>query len=145
MQLDRHYTGNIDTFHRGLVWYAMARRKKNRRSKSEAKKILKQVAKWANAGNPNVRHYHLMLRAEQAALERKSTIAEELYREAIVNAARTGHLHHAALFNERFSEYYHERGDGHDAKYYLGEAVRYYNEWGAVGKAEELQEDLSRM
>ena len=42
------------------------------------------VSKFAKSGNPNVQHCDLMLRAEQAALDRKYAKADELYKEAIM-------------------------------------------------------------
>ena len=136
----------LETFHRGIGLYAMARRTKNRKYKKEAKRILKLISKWYKAGNPNVTHYDLMLRAEQAALDGKHGEADDLYKEAIVSAARPGHLQHAALFNERYADYrLTERGDVDDAKYHLSEAARYYSDWGAVGKAEQLKEELAKL
>ena len=44
--------GPIDTFHRGIVWYAMARRKGKRRYKVEANKI----RAWTRLAKPNILH-----------------------------------------------------------------------------------------
>mmetsp|Transcript_22825 Transcript_22825/g.56383 ORF Transcript_22825/g.56383 Transcript_22825/m.56383 type:complete len:140 (-) Transcript_22825:14-433(-) len=135
-----------ETFSRGVALYAMARKTKSRRYKGRANTIRKTVAKWEKAGNPNVKHFHAMLRAEQAALDRRYVLADELYKEAIVYAARPGFLHHAALFNERYADYrLTEHGDKEDARYYLAEAVRYYTEWGAIGKAEQLKKDMAKL
>ncbi|CAJ1928241.1 unnamed protein product [Cylindrotheca closterium] len=137
--------GTIDTFHRGIAWYAMARRTGRKRYKSEAKKIRKAVSSWVSAGNPNVVHYDLLLSAEQAVLDKKYDKADDFYRRAIVSAARGGFLHHAALFNERFAEYRIDiHGDIDDYKYYTQEAIRYYTDWGAVGKAKELEQNMIR-
>lgn len=124
----------------------MARRTRNRKYKSRANRLRKMVSKFAKAGNPNVVHYDLMLRAEQAALDRRHCKADVLYKEAIVHAARTGCLHHAALFNERYADYrLHDHDDVDDAKYLMAEAARFYTEWGAVGKAEELEKEVSML
>lgn len=134
----------IETFHRGIAVFAMARRTRNRKYKSRATKLRKMISKFAKSGNPNVIHYDLMLRAEQAALDRRYAKADELYKEAVVHAARTGSLHHVALFNERYAEYrLHDHDDVDDAKYLMTEAARYYLEWGAVGKAGELKKEIS--
>lgn len=104
------------------------------------------VSKWEKNGNPNVKHFDVMLRAEQAALDRRYDLADKLYKEAIVCAAHPGFLQHAALFNERYADYrLTERGDKEDGRYYLAEAIRYYIEWGAVGKAERLQKDMEEL
>jgi len=140
-----HIIGHIDTFHRGIAWFAMARQKGKRKYRAKACKIKKLVAKWAKKGDPNVKHYHRMLDAELAALNKNYEMADQLYKDAIALAARTGHLHHTALFNERFAEYRLEvHGDHDDSRYHLQQAIKFYTEWGAVGKAEELNNNLMR-
>jgi len=68
-------------------------------------------------------------------------LADEFYKEAISLAARTGCLHHAALFNERFAEYQLEvYRDEENSKFYMKQAIKYYTEWGADGKAKELSQ-----
>mmetsp|Transcript_24272 Transcript_24272/g.59418 ORF Transcript_24272/g.59418 Transcript_24272/m.59418 type:complete len:610 (+) Transcript_24272:2715-4544(+) len=135
----------METFHRGIALYAMARRTKRRKYKAHANKIRKQVTKWSNDGNPNVKHYVMILNAEQAVLDKHYEKADELYKGAIVYTARSGHLHHAALCNERYADYRLLRSDVDDAKYYMSEAVRYYREWGAVGKAEKLRKEMEEL
>lgn len=145
-QIQGYFVGRIETFHRGIAWFAMARRTRKRKYKSEALKVMKQVSKWVNAGDPNVLHYDLMLQAEYAALSKKYEKADDLYKQAISHAVRNDHLHHAALFHERFAEYRLElRNDRKDGKYHLEKAIRYYTEWGAVGKAEHLKADLAKI
>jgi hypothetical protein len=63
----------------------------------------------------------------------------------MVYTARTGHLHHAALSNERYADYRLLRSDIDDAKYHMSEAIRYYREWGAVGKAEQLRKEIDEL
>jgi hypothetical protein len=133
----------IETFHRAVALYAMARRTKKRKYKVQANKITKTIEKWVKSGNPNVKHYHLLLSAEQAALSKNYTRAEENYKKAIVLAARTGHMHHAALCNERYADFLlQELSDEEEAKYRMEEAIRFYEAWGAVGKVEMLKKHL---
>jgi hypothetical protein len=125
----------LETFNRAVALYAMARRTKKRKYKVQANRIKKTIEKWVKSGNPNVKHYHLLLSAEQAALSKNYTWAEENYKKAIVLAARTGHMHHAALCNERYADFLlQELSDEEEAKYRMEEAIRFYEEWGAVGK-----------
>lgn len=140
------FFGNIDVFHIGIVWFDMARKHKGKRKyRSKALKIKNIISKWATAGGPNVQHYDQMLSAEMAVLEKKYDLAEQFYKDAIVGAARIGCLHHAALFNERFAEYQLERcSDKENSKYYMKQAIKYYRDWGANGKAEELCRNLSK-
>lgn len=130
----------IETFHRGVALYIMARKTKLRKYRSHAVKIRKTIQKWQKAANPNVQHYNLLLDAEEAALSKKSfATAEKLYLEAIELASRNGHLHHAALFNERYADFLqHERKDVEMAAHFWNEASRYYQQWGATKKVKML-------
>ncbi|KAL3928013.1 MAG: hypothetical protein SGBAC_012833, partial [Bacillariaceae sp.] len=136
----------IETFHRGVSLYTMARRTGQRKYKNPASKIRKMVESWWNAGNPNVKHYIKLLNAEHEALNKSYDKAEKLYVEAIALAARTGHMHHAALFNERYADLLmHHRKDKKEAEFRLTESIRYYNEWGAIRKVEALAEVLLKL
>jgi len=138
-----HLPGRIETFHRGVAWFAMAQRNGKQKYRTKALKIKKLIAKWAKAGDPNVQHYDQMLRAEEAVLKKRYERADQFYIKAIALAARTGHLQHAALFNERFGMYRLEvHGDNENGKYHLEQAIKYYTDWGALGKAEKLQKNL---
>lgn len=131
----------IDKFHQGVTLYVAARRTKKRKYKYHAKKIRNLIGKWKQAGNPNVVYYSMFLDAENAALEGKHDKAEEHYKEAIKFVARSGFLHHAALFNELYSDYLQmQQGDFDEARYRLREAIQYYSDWGAVGKVERLKQ-----
>lgn len=86
-----------------------------------------------------MKHYDTFLQAEHAALRGKKIQAKGKYEEAIKLAARTGHLHHAALFNERFADHLkRDLNDEEEASYRLKEAIRWYGEWGAKRKVELL-------
>eukprot|EP00980_Cylindrotheca_fusiformis_P026016 scaffold15205_cov128-Cylindrotheca_fusiformis.AAC.1 len=133
----------FETFHRAIALFAMARRTGKRKYRIHANKLAKRIKGWVQSGNPNVGHYHLSMIAEQAALTKKCELAEENYKKAIALAARTGHMHHAALINERYAEFLHEElSDEKESKYRLGEAIRFYEEWGAFGKVEALKKQL---
>jgi hypothetical protein len=125
---------------RGVALYAMARSTRKRKYLRPAQRIRAKIVGWLKAGNPNVFHFHPMLCAEQAAIDGKHQEAKKLYHEAIVSSARTGHIQYAALANERYADYCrHELGDEDEAKFRIGEAIRYYNEWGADVKVEKLK------
>ena len=136
--------GMMETFHRGVALYIMARKTKKRKYKSHAAKIRKTIKKWWKAGNPNVEHYTLLLDAEHAALSKSYESAEKLYLEAIELASRMGYLHHAALFNERYADFLqHERHDEEKAVHFFNEASRYYEQWGATKKVKMLSNSTS--
>ena len=143
-QLQGYFVGRIETFHRGIAWFAMAQKTGIRKYKAEAIKVMKLVAKWAKAGDPNVQHYNFMMKAEHAVMSKKYDKADELYKQAISHAVRNDHLHHAALFHERFADYrLNARGNRNDGRYHLEQAIRYYREWGAIGKALHLKNNLA--
>ncbi|KAL3940858.1 MAG: hypothetical protein SGBAC_004686 [Bacillariaceae sp.] len=124
----------------------MARKTGKRKYKSRAANVRKKIAKWAAKGNPNAKDYDMLLRAEQAVLNHKYSTADDLYKKAIVHAARIGHLSHVALYNERFAEYRLEvHGERNDYEYHIREAMRYYTDWGAVGKAEQLRQEVFKI
>mmetsp|Transcript_42708 Transcript_42708/g.103293 ORF Transcript_42708/g.103293 Transcript_42708/m.103293 type:complete len:1107 (-) Transcript_42708:45-3365(-) len=133
----------LETFHRGVALYAMARRTKKRKYKSKASKIRKTFEKWFGAGNPNIVHCFKFLNAEHAALGKKKQEAQKLYVESITLAARTGHLHHAALLNERYADFLtHDTDLKDEAAYRIEKAIEYYREWGAMGKVQMLEKQL---
>lgn len=133
----------IEIFHRAVSLYAMARQTKKRKYKVQANKLARTIEKWMDRGNPNVKYYHLLLSAERAALDKKFDIAEGHYKKAIVLAARTGHMHHAGLCNERYADFLLKQlSNEEEAKYRTKEAIRFYEAWGAVGKVESLQKLL---
>jgi hypothetical protein len=60
-------------------------------------------------------------------------------------AGRTGHLHHAALFIERYAYFLLQQKEGprsdvadEEAKYRVDEGIRLYQEWGAMANVEYL-------
>ncbi|KAL3926538.1 MAG: hypothetical protein SGBAC_013436 [Bacillariaceae sp.] len=129
----------IETFHRAIALFIMARKTKSSKYSKPAHRIRKKIAGWVKSGNPNVKHYDTFLQAEHAALRGKKIQAKGKYEEAIKLAARTGHLHHAALFNERFADHLkRDLNDEEEASYRLKEAIRWYGEWGAKRKVELL-------
>eukprot|EP00980_Cylindrotheca_fusiformis_P004976 scaffold1054_cov124-Cylindrotheca_fusiformis.AAC.16 len=137
------FTSMIETFHRAVALYALARRTKKRKYKVHAKKLSKRIEAWKKEGNPNVVYYHSFLSAEKAALNKKFDEAEENYKNAIMLATRKGHMHHAGLCNERYADFLlQEKDDKVEAKYRLSEAIRFYEAWGAVGKAEKMKKLL---
>jgi len=129
----------IETFHRGIALYAMARKTKQGKYKRRARQILRTIGMWRDKGNPNVDHYWIFLKAEDEALRRNYEIAKKYYVESIRLAARNGHLHHAALINERYGDFVKEElNDDEEYKYRMHEAIRFYREWGASAKVDLL-------
>lgn len=142
------YLTMMETFQRCLSLYAWSRRSHKRKYRKHAKRVHRKIGEWLKKGCPNVVHYHALLDAEEAALNKNYKKAESLYQKAIVLAARPGYLHDAALFNERYADFLSQEGSyfkmtGDDAQFRLREAVRYYDEWGATSKAEMLRQQFA--
>mmetsp|Transcript_46360 Transcript_46360/g.112393 ORF Transcript_46360/g.112393 Transcript_46360/m.112393 type:complete len:1111 (+) Transcript_46360:82-3414(+) len=138
-----YFFGMVDTFFRGFAIYLLAHRTRKRKHFQLANEIQNTIEKWAQNGNPNVQHYHLFLSAEQAVYDRKTTEAVSLFRKAIVLATRTGHLHHAALFNERCADYMEKETlessqSLEDIDFLSKETIRLYTAWGAMHKVKLL-------
>ena len=84
--------------------------------------------------------------AEQAALDGKRKRAEDSYHQAITAAARMGHLHHAAVYNELYAEFlWYGCNEVEEAKYRWEESIRFYEEWGAPGKADLLRTSIEKL
>jgi len=130
------YPNNVqimsETFLRAIALYATASTSKARRT---ANRLTKKVGSWVKKGNPNVVHLYSLLCAEKA---------NKLFVDSIILAARTGHVHHAALANERFASFLlHCMNDEEEASYRIQEAIRFYNDWGAALKVEQLSQHQS--
>ncbi|KAL3941298.1 MAG: hypothetical protein SGBAC_004321 [Bacillariaceae sp.] len=132
--------GVFESFLRGVALFAMARKTRKTKYRKSATKILTLMTKLMKQGNPNAQPYYTLLSAEQAALIKDTKQAKKLYQETIVYAARTGQLNHAALSNERYSDFLlNELHDSQEAQYRMDEAIRYYKDWGAYAKVDRLK------
>ncbi|KAL3927280.1 MAG: hypothetical protein SGBAC_013148, partial [Bacillariaceae sp.] len=131
-----------ETFHRAISLYVAARRTKTTQNKykKHAKKVRTTILNWKKEGIPNVVYYCIFLDAEHAVLEGKLEDAETHYKNAIQFVCRSGYLHHAGLFNELYSDFlWREKEDKDEARYHLKQAIRYYEDWGALGVVARLQ------
>lgn len=137
----------LATFHRGLSLLAMAQKTKGAPMyKIEARKRLAKIHKWASGGNPNVKHYQVLLQAELAVVDNKKSAAKNLYKSAVEIATSQGFVQDAALANERFGEFLlHCMNDKEGAALRIKRACSGYSEWGAHGKVESLEEKYSNL
>jgi len=130
-----------ETYLRAIALYATASTPKARRT---ANRLTRRVGKWVKKRNPNVCHLYSFLSAEKARLEGRYNKANELFIDSIIIAARTGHVHHAALANERFASFLlHCMNDKEEASYRIQEAKKFYNDWGAAMKVRQLSQHQS--
>ncbi|CAJ1932398.1 unnamed protein product [Cylindrotheca closterium] len=138
------FTGMLEKFHRGVALYAMTRQLRKRRYRKRAYKIRKVIKQWVEDGNPNVIHYDLLLDAEHASLHKKTyDEADEFYQKAIKAATELNHPMHQGLFHERYADFLLRiqwNKDG--AIHHFSKSIQYYDEWGAVGKVQQLKQEM---
>lgn len=145
--IDRHlpqfYGATLEIFHRAVALYATALETHKRKYKKGASRIRKRIAKWAQINNPNAKYYLPFLDAEQLCLEKKVNEAQSKYQEALAVVGSKGYLHHLGLFHERYADFLsREKVSEEQSRYHLEEAMRYYKEWGHVGKVKTLEARL---
>ncbi|KAL3928249.1 MAG: hypothetical protein SGBAC_012733, partial [Bacillariaceae sp.] len=132
--------GQIETFHRGVALYAMARLGKSRKYTYRANEVRKTLQKWVKAGNPNVVLYLVFLNAEHASLKKQTDKAANLYKKAIALATEKSDLRHQGLFHERFAAFLLlELKDKAKHAHHLQESMECFEKWGSVQKASELK------
>ncbi|KAL3928958.1 MAG: hypothetical protein SGBAC_012418 [Bacillariaceae sp.] len=128
-----------ETFHRAISLFARARQTQNNKLKKAAKKLQKRIAGWQKAGNPNVKHFVLVLDAESAALSNDIQRTMAKYQEAIAVASKDGYLQYVALFNERYADYLSQHPSlADEAANRKCEAIQAYQAWGAHAKVAQM-------
>ena len=131
----------FDTCYAGLSCFAAARKTGNKKYTKLGEILRSKIKKWVQEGNPNVQHYEALLDAESLAGKGRIVEAKQKFELAIWVSTRGGCQHDAALANERFGEFHMEVvKDKGDAAFYFQNAVKHWQEWGAVAKAEHLLE-----
>jgi hypothetical protein len=129
-----------DTFTKGVSCFAAAHETHNKEYGKMGQIFRSKINKWIDMGNPNVKHYGLLLDAEWSAFQGKTYDAIKQYEAAILMAARRGYQQDAALATQRFGEFYlRVMGEREDAAYQIGQSIKYWGQWGAVAKVRHLQ------
>ncbi|HLO87626.1 MAG TPA: AAA family ATPase [Nostocaceae cyanobacterium] len=121
-------------------------------SPSEQKQYLKQIAenqkkmkKWAAHAPSNFQHKYQLVEAEKARVLGQKVKAIDLYDRAISLAQENGYIQEAALANELAAQFYLELGKEKIAKVYMTEAYYGYVRWGAIAKAQDLDEHYPQL
>lgn len=96
---------------------------------------------FSSAQNPNVIHFDALLDAEFASLRGDSYTSSTRFEVAIQYSARSGLTQDRALAHERYGEHLLRLGTSNteDAVFHLSEALKLYEEWGALGKVRRIQ------
>jgi PAS domain S-box-containing protein len=98
----------------------------------------KQLGIWAGTCPENFQNRHALVSAEIARIEKRDLDAERLYEEAIRLARERGFIQNAGIANELAARFYAARGFQTIAYAYLRNARHCYLNWGADGKARQL-------
>jgi PAS domain S-box-containing protein len=101
---------------------------------------LRQLESWARHCPENFENGAALVAAEIARIEGRDRDAMELYERAIRSAGTNGFVQNEALALELASRFYVARGFDRIAKAYLRDARQGYLQWGADGKARQLDE-----
>lgn len=99
----------------------------------------RELRAWAACCPQNFEDRAALVGAEIARIEGRPLEAMDLYENAIASARANGLVHHEALAYELASRFYAARGFDEVARLYLGHARRGYVQWGADGKARQLE------
>ncbi|KAL3912689.1 MAG: hypothetical protein SGILL_006784 [Bacillariaceae sp.] len=131
------------TFLKGVSFYAAAQQTRKRKYIKVARRFKQRLVDWEKQGNPNLFYYITCLQGEEMWFRGKHPEAIELLERSIINAVRTGHLHDAALASERLSQLHRETNRfSEEAGYRLKQAVKFYRDWGAMAKVDQLEKLL---
>ncbi|MDY7231069.1 trifunctional serine/threonine-protein kinase/ATP-binding protein/sensor histidine kinase [Hyalangium rubrum] len=98
-----------------------------------------QLNLWASLCPENFRAPERMVAAELARVTGRPEEAMRFYEEAMHAAREYGHIEHGALSAELAARSWKERGMSRVAVTYAREAWESYRQWGAEGKARQLE------
>jgi tetratricopeptide (TPR) repeat protein len=133
------------SFHCALICISMAQKTKKRKYRKMARSFARAIEEWADKGNPNVRRYDELLKAEFASLDGKGPLAGSHYEKAIKLCGRRGMRNVWALAHQRRGEFHLREGNDDDALYDINNAIRIYEDWGAKAKADQLKEKHGKL
>jgi predicted ATPase len=139
---------NIQTrYYSALSGLIMAQKASKQFDKRKYKRLGMKNAKvihtWMKKGNPNCVHMDSFLDAEKARLKNNYSLAIKHYEYTIVLTGRRGLLHEQAMASERYADLLFHMDNQHDGMERLKDAVKWYQEWGAFGKANLLETVLN--
>ena len=99
---------------------------------------IEEMETWARFAPMNHQHKKDLMVAEKARLKGAYWQAVEFYSQSIDGARDNGFLSEEALANERFGQFWLERGREELSRVYLLKAQNLYRLWGAKAKVKQL-------
>jgi PAS domain S-box-containing protein len=100
----------------------------------------RQLDRWARSCPENFECRATLVAAEIARLEQRDPAAMQLYEQSIQAARESGFVHSEALATELAARFYFARGFDRIARTYMRDARSCYLQWGALGKARQLDQ-----
>ncbi len=100
---------------------------------------LGRVREWRRQAPANFRSKLALIEAEKARLDGRVVEAMHLYEEACNLAKKDGFPQEHAIAAERAHDFHAEQGQERFARLYIQEAYEAYCQWGAKGKAKDLE------
>jgi PAS domain S-box-containing protein len=104
-----------------------------------------QLREWAENYAPTFSDKHALVSAELARIEGRDADAMRLYDHAIQSAREHGFVQNEGLAYEVAARFYAARGAVSIAHNYRRDARECYKQWGALGKAKQLDERYPRL
>ena len=99
----------------------------------------KKLNRWENSCPENISHKYLIIQAEKARINGKTTEAIDFYERAIATAKTNQYDYEEALANELAAKFYREWGKEKIASVYMTDAYYGYARWGAKAKVQDLE------
>eukprot|EP00978_Attheya_sp_CCMP212_P048515 scaffold532450_cov102-Attheya_sp.AAC.1 len=142
-EADTSLTAYSLAFFSALVSLELSRRqgnRKRRKYRKHALKCIKKMRAWVKAGAINFTHKLVLLQAEYGSLISSPDETKKAYNSAIAMAGRSGFMQDCALANERAGMFFARTGDSFWAREYLTRAQELYKEYGALVKADSMEQ-----
>lgn len=105
----------------------------------------KKMKNWASHAPVNFQHKYDLVEAEKSRVLGKNWVAQELYDRAISGAKNHSYIQEEALANELAAEFYLANGREKIAQLYMTDAYYDYIHWGAVAKAQHLEQTYPQL
>jgi len=128
------------TFYRGIVSYRLFREGNGEHFLTEGDEILRTVQTWRQKCE-HVENKLLLLQAEYFASQCSRNLAQEKYEASIRSARDHGFVHEQGLAHECMGKYFSSIIQIPEAQHCFRRAYDCYMQWGAFGKAEQIQRD----
>jgi predicted ATPase/signal transduction histidine kinase len=132
-------------YYAALAIAAMIRRSEPSPSRSTKtlKQYLTKLSEWAETHPPTFFDKYALVSAEVARIEGRDPEAMRLYEDAILSARKHGFIQNEAISNEVAARFYLDRGYETTAYAYFRNAHQCYLRWGALSKADQVEQKLS--